>query len=81
MRHRSARKYRRTAAIVPSCTTAVKAVPGSSQPSMAGTIRRWPLDEIGRNSVRPWTSPRTIASSVDIGPASYGAQVQFGLCT
>ena len=29
-----------TAAIVPSCVTAVKAAPGSSQPTRAGTMRR-----------------------------------------
>ena len=61
MRTRSARKYRTTAAIVPSWITAVNAAPGSSQPTIAGTIRRWPLLEIGRNSVSPWTIPRTTA--------------------
>ena len=61
MRHRSLQKWRTTAAIVPSCTTAVKAAPGSSQPKNAGMMRRWAVDEIGRNSVRPWTIPRTIA--------------------
>src|SRR5215217_3791049 len=50
-----------TAAAVPSCVTAVNAAPGSSQPRSAGTIRRWPLEEMGRNSVRPWTMPRTTA--------------------
>jgi hypothetical protein len=38
--HSSLRKYTRTAAIVPSCTTAVKAAPGSSQPKNDGTMRR-----------------------------------------
>src|ERR671928_1719518 len=51
-----------TADIVPSCTTAVNAAPGSSQPTNAGTMRRCAVLEIGRNSVRPWTIPRTIAS-------------------
>src|SRR3712207_5017523 len=50
--------------MVPSWVTAVKAAPGSSQPRKAGTIRRWPVLEIGRNSVSPCTIPRTIASSV-----------------
>src|SRR5215213_1577738 len=50
-----------TAAIVPSWITAVNAAPGSCQPSRAGTIRRWPLLETGRNSVRPWTMPSTAA--------------------
>src|SRR6476661_2783378 len=53
----------RTAAIVPSWTTAVNAAPGSSQPAKAGTIRRCAVLEMGRNSVRPWTMPRTIASN------------------
>ena len=66
IRMRSARKYRSTAAIVPSCVTAVNAAPGSSQPRNAGTMRRCPVLEIGRNSVSPWTIPRTIASSSDI---------------
>src|SRR5918998_2682389 len=61
MRTRSSRKYRTTAAIVPSWMTAVNAAPGSSQPAKAGTIRRWPLLEIGKNSVSPWTRPRTMA--------------------
>jgi hypothetical protein len=66
MRASSARKYRRTAAVVPSWTTAVNAAPGSSHPKRAGTMRRCPELEIGRNSVRPCTIPRTIASSSDI---------------
>src|SRR5215208_110238 len=49
-----------TAASVPSWQTAVNAAPGSSQPRNAGTMRRCALDEIGRNSVRPWTMPSTI---------------------
>src|SRR4051794_19462218 len=61
--HSSRRKYTTTASIVPSCTTAVKAAPGSSQPRTAGTMRRCALLEIGRNSVRPWTIPRTMAWS------------------
>ena len=55
--HRSRAKCTTTAAAVPSCTTAVKAAPGSGQPIMAGTIRRCAVDEIGRNSVSPWTIP------------------------
>ena len=50
-----------TAAIVPSWITAVNAAPGSSQPMKAGTIRRCAVLETGRNSVRPWTIPRTMA--------------------
>ena len=58
----SCRKKISTAVSVPSWVTAVNAAPGSSQPSSAGTIRWWALDEIGRNSVRPWTMPRTMDS-------------------
>src|SRR3954471_21499953 len=47
--------------MVPSWITAVKAAPGSSQPQKAETIRRWAVLEIGRNSVSPWTMPRTMA--------------------
>src|SRR6476469_3890253 len=47
--------------MVPSCTTAVNAAPGSSQPAKAGTTRRCAVDEIGRNSVSPCTMPRTMA--------------------
>ena len=34
---------------------------GSFQPSSAGTRMRWPELETGRNSVSPWTTPRTSA--------------------
>ena len=51
--------------MVPSWVTAVNAAPGSSQPRNAGTMRRCPVLEIGRNSVRPWTIPRTMASKMD----------------
>ena len=51
---------------MPSWMTAVNALPGSSQPANAGTNRRCAVLEIGRNSVSPWTIPRTIASSVEI---------------
>src|SRR3954449_9904858 len=62
----------RTAAIVPSWMIAVNAAPGSSQPAKAGTMRRWPVLEIGRNSVSPWTMPRTMAWKLD-KPSSLGA--------
>jgi len=48
---------------VPICTTAVYAAPGSSQPSSCGTIARCALLEMGRNSVRPWTMPRSTERS------------------
>jgi hypothetical protein len=34
-----------------------------------GTMIRWPEEEIGRNSVSPWTIPNSRASSSDIGGA------------
>src|SRR5688500_8254538 len=46
---------------VPMWSITVSPSEGSSQPSMTGTITRWPLEEIGRNSVSPWTRPRTIS--------------------
>jgi hypothetical protein len=61
IRHRSARKYSSTAAIVPSCVTAVNAAPGSSQPTNAGTMRRCAVLDTGRYSVSPCTTPRTMA--------------------
>ena len=51
--------------MVPSWVTAVKAAPGSSQPAKAGMMRRCPVLEIGRNSVRPCAIPRTMASRSD----------------
>jgi hypothetical protein len=56
----SRQKYKTTAAIVPSWMTAVNAVKpawltlGSIH---AWTRRRCAVEEIGRNSVRPWTTP------------------------
>ena len=44
----------RTAA---SCIAAEKAEPGSFQPSSAGTMRIWAVEEIGRSSVIPCTTP------------------------
>src|SRR5215203_3356152 len=75
IRHRSARKYRSTAAIVPSWVTAVNAAPGSSQPRKAGTIRRCPVLETGRNSVRPWTMPRTMAWKASMSAATIAAAI------
>src|SRR5262249_21419237 len=52
-----------TAATVPSWMTAEYAAPGSDHPSSSGMKRRWAVELIGRNSVIPWITPRTIASS------------------
>src|SRR5688500_8787618 len=44
-----------------------KARPGLSQPRASGTRTRWPEEEIGMNSVRPWTAPSKSACKVDTG--------------
>src|SRR5512141_190980 len=44
--------------------TAANAAPPSGQPSSAGTRCRWAVDEMGRNSVTPWTRPSTAACRV-----------------
>ncbi len=74
---RSSLKYRSTAVIVPSWVTAVKAAPGSSQPRKAGTMRRWAVLEIGRNSVSPCTIPRTMSSSHDTAEQPSGVSCKF----
>src|SRR5690625_270554 len=52
-----------TASSVPIWVMAVKAAPGSAAPGKnSPTMRRCAEEEIGRNSVRPWTRPRIIAS-------------------
>ncbi|CAM5443470.1 hypothetical protein SANTM175S_10763 [Streptomyces antimycoticus] len=56
-----------TASSVPIWVIAVNAGPGSFQPANAAVSRRWALEEIGRNSVNPWTSPRMNDSNHDIG--------------
>src|SRR4030042_3447669 len=48
--------------------TAENAAPGSSHPSNAGTSRRCAILLMGRNSVTPWTIPRTPASNKVIRP-------------
>src|SRR5690606_16958258 len=56
-------KYTSTAASVPIWVIAVNVAPGSvADGRNSPMMRRCALDEIGRNSVRPWTSPRMIAS-------------------
>ena len=56
----------RTAISVPICIIAVNFAPGSSDiPENSPKMRTWALDEIGRNSVRPWMIPKKIASSID----------------
>ena len=60
-------KYTRTASSVPSCDTAVNDAPASSAKNTRDVIARWPDDDTGRNSVRPWTTDRTTTCSHDIG--------------
>ena len=44
---------------------AVKVAPGSVAPGKnKPAIRKCALDEMGRNSVKPWMSPKTIASTM-----------------
>src|SRR4029453_16106840 len=50
-----------SATTVPRWTAASKARPWSGQPRSMGTRIRCPDEETGRNSVAPWTRPRTIA--------------------
>ena len=58
---RSWRKKASTAAMLPSWITAVTDTPGSPQPSSTGTTLRWAVLLMGRNSVRPCTTPSTRA--------------------
>lgn len=59
----SFRKKIRTASSVPICVIAVKAAPGSlALGKNSPTILKCALEEIGKNSVRPWTKPRNTAS-------------------
>ena len=63
------RKYTKTASSVPKCTINSKDTPGCFTPRRFCTKTRWPEDEIGRNSVKPWIMPRIIASIYDKGCA------------
>ena len=53
-------------ALLPIWVIAVKAAPGSSQPEKAAVSRRCALEDTGRNSVSPRTSPRTRDSNQDM---------------
>ena len=60
-----------TAATAPTCMIAVNAVMSAasiSNPISFSAIVRWPVLEIGRNSVTPSIAPRTIASRIDTRP-------------
>src|SRR6266516_5600497 len=72
---RSLAKYTTTAARVPKCSSTSKASSGVRKPSSFGTIDRWADDEIGRNSVSPWTMPSTkVRSTADRSPFHVGAR-------
>src|ERR1700722_20593161 len=60
---RSFQKYSNNVTTMANWITAVKAVPGSVQPSNAETMRRCAALLIGRNSVNPWMRPNTAAWS------------------
>src|SRR4051794_22954339 len=60
-------KYTRTATSVPSWDTAVNDAPASAEKNTRDTIARWLEDEMGRNSVRPWTIDSTTTCNHDIG--------------
>src|SRR6266511_1451269 len=72
---RSLAKYTTTAARVPKCSSTSNASSGVRKPSSFGTIDRWADDEIGRNSVSPWTMPSTkVRSTADRSPFHVGAR-------
>src|SRR5919106_6227008 len=50
-----------TARSVPRWRSTSKVRDGLSQPRTAGTTTRCPLEEMGRNSVSPWSRPRKIS--------------------
>src|SRR5438067_2462622 len=60
-RIQSRQNTKRTANSVPQWSATSKARPGSSHPSTQGTRMRWALEEMGKNSARPWTMPRMMA--------------------
>ncbi len=47
---------------VATWTATSKSIPCSDQPRSLGMKMRWPEEEIGRNSVIPWTAPRMMGS-------------------
>ena len=68
----SLKKKTRTAASVPSWTTAVNDAPASAPNHQVEKIRRWPEEETGRNSVSPWSADSTMTWIQDM-PSSVGA--------
>src|SRR5689334_12886296 len=65
----SPKKNTSTAAMAPTWITAVNPTTASSATGMSmspSAILRWPVEEIGRNSVNPWTTPRITAWPMSI---------------
>ncbi len=63
----SRKKYTSTAAIAPTWMTAVNpttALSSTGMPIRPSVIFRCPVEETGRNSVRPSTIPRTMACPI-----------------
>ncbi len=56
-RIQSLQKIKRTAVSVPQWSATSKDRPGSSHPNSQGSSARCPLEEMGRNSARPCTTP------------------------
>ena len=67
---RSRQKYTTAAMNVPACRATSKVLlrslklSSSCQLNSQGTRIRWPLDEIGKNSDRPWVMPSTMACRI-----------------
>jgi len=79
IRAMSRQKYSSTAASVPSWMIAVKRAPGSPPvPSSSPTMRMCALEEMGRNSVSPWTRPRMRALRKSMRPFSSCAAGRAG---
>ncbi len=58
------------ASSVPRCVMTSTTRPWSCQCMSLGTRIRWPEEEMGRNSVIPCTTARTMICSIVIGPSS-----------
>src|SRR4051812_39521222 len=87
MRLMSPKKYTNTAAMAPTWITAVNPTTAGSStgmPSNPSVILRCPVDETGRNSVRPSTTPRMAASrtlivllTYSLSPVGWRASVAY----
>src|ERR1035438_4713484 len=59
-------KYRSTASSVPRCSAISKSSPSNCHPKSHEVRYRWAVLDIGRNSVSPWTTARTITCNKGI---------------